>query len=236
MLYFVRKWRFSDLNLRPSSRQIRKSGVIDLRTGTAGSLGSGSTSTGADDTPDKAAWISDIRGFYGANAGEELDVIPKLSGGSLIKLEDLVASMFQRGTQSGVAVAYDDAQGLLILPGGSTKQVTAASGGRLQLSGAETSGVLLAQPAVEPVGQPGVEEHLDQDRHRQHGDHQRLADDGLALEGEQQHQREQQRRDRQRADALQRPVEGGLALAQQRAAPELGQDDRNHDVQTDRYQ
>ena len=45
------------------------------------------------------------------------------------------------------AVAYDDAQGLLILPGGSTKQVTAASGGRLQLSGAETSGVLLAQPA-----------------------------------------------------------------------------------------
>lgn len=41
--------------------------------------------------PDKAAWISDIRGFYGANADEELDVIPKLSGGSLIKLEDLVA-------------------------------------------------------------------------------------------------------------------------------------------------
>jgi phage FluMu gp28-like protein len=41
--------------------------------------------------PDKAAWIADIRGFYGANAGEELDVIPKLSGGSLIKLEDLVA-------------------------------------------------------------------------------------------------------------------------------------------------
>src|SRR2546427_6929382 len=60
--------------------------------------------------------------------------------------------------------------------------------------------------------------------------------DGLALEGEQQHQREQQRRDRQRADALQRPVEGGLALVQQSTAPELGQDDRNHDVQADRYQ
>lgn len=40
---------------------------------------------------DKATWISDIRGFYGANADEELDVVPKLSGGSLIKVEDLVA-------------------------------------------------------------------------------------------------------------------------------------------------
>ncbi len=39
----------------------------------------------------KADWIADIRGFYGANAGEELDVVPKLSGGSLIKIEDLVA-------------------------------------------------------------------------------------------------------------------------------------------------
>lgn len=38
----------------------------------------------------KDDWIADIRGFYGDNAGEELDVIPKLSGGSLIKLEQLL--------------------------------------------------------------------------------------------------------------------------------------------------
>jgi hypothetical protein len=55
MSYLVRRWRFSDLNLRPSSRQIRKSGLIDLRIGTAGSLGSGSASTGPLETPDKAA-------------------------------------------------------------------------------------------------------------------------------------------------------------------------------------
>lgn len=38
----------------------------------------------------KDEWIADIRGFYGANASEELDVIPTLSGGSLIKLESLL--------------------------------------------------------------------------------------------------------------------------------------------------
>ncbi len=38
----------------------------------------------------KDEWIAEIRGFYGENAGEELDVIPKLSGGSLIKLESLL--------------------------------------------------------------------------------------------------------------------------------------------------
>jgi len=38
----------------------------------------------------KDEWIADIRGNYGENAGEELDAIPKLSGGSLIKLESLL--------------------------------------------------------------------------------------------------------------------------------------------------
>lgn len=41
--------------------------------------------------PPKDEYIAAIRGYYGDNAGEELDVIPKLSGGSLIKLEDLIA-------------------------------------------------------------------------------------------------------------------------------------------------
>jgi phage FluMu gp28-like protein len=39
----------------------------------------------------KAEYIADIRGYYGENASEELDVIPKAGGGSLIKMEDLVA-------------------------------------------------------------------------------------------------------------------------------------------------
>jgi phage FluMu gp28-like protein len=41
--------------------------------------------------PDKTEWIADIRGFYGENAAEELDVIPKQGGGSLIAMEDLLA-------------------------------------------------------------------------------------------------------------------------------------------------
>jgi phage FluMu gp28-like protein len=40
---------------------------------------------------DKADWIADIRGFYGDNASEELDVIPKVGSGSLIKPEHIAA-------------------------------------------------------------------------------------------------------------------------------------------------
>lgn len=43
-------------------------------------------------------------------------------------------------------VVYDDTLGLVILPDASTKQVTAAAGGRLQLSGPDAPGVLLALP------------------------------------------------------------------------------------------
>lgn len=41
--------------------------------------------------PAKADWIADIRDFYGDNADEELDVIPKQGGGSWIKPGDLAA-------------------------------------------------------------------------------------------------------------------------------------------------
>ncbi len=43
-------------------------------------------------------------------------------------------------------VTYDEALGLVILPGGRTKQVTAAVAGRLQQSGPDAPGVLLALP------------------------------------------------------------------------------------------
>jgi len=40
------------------------------------------------------------------------------------------------------------------------------------------------EPAVQQVGQTGVEVDLDQDRHREHHDDQRLAEDLLTLETE----------------------------------------------------
>ena len=46
----------------------------------------------------------------------------------------------------GSAVVYDEVLGLVILPDGRTKQVTAAVAGRLQLSGPDAPGVLLALP------------------------------------------------------------------------------------------
>ncbi|MNT68350.1 hypothetical protein D3C72_2065790 [compost metagenome] len=99
----------------------------------------------------------------------------------------------------------------------------ADGGGHRQLEevgGADQCGwardvVLLAELAVEPVGQAGIQHHLDQDRHREHRDHQRLLDDGLALECEQEHERQQQRRNRPRSNAMHGALEGhGPALEQ----------------------
>ncbi len=50
-----------------------------------------------------------------------------------------------------------------------------------------------AHRAVEQVGQTGIEEHLDQDGHRQQRDDQRLGDDLFTLKAEQQDQRGEQR-------------------------------------------
>ena len=91
--------------------------------------------------------------------------------------------------------------------------------------------VLLPHLAVEPVGEPGVEQHLDQDGHRQEGDDQRLLDDGVALEGEQQHQGEQQGRHRPGLDAGHDAVKMGLPLSQQGLAQQLGEDDGDDDVE-----
>lgn len=41
--------------------------------------------------PDKAEWIAGIRAFYGDDAEEELDCIPKAGSGSLISIEDIIA-------------------------------------------------------------------------------------------------------------------------------------------------
>ncbi len=41
--------------------------------------------------PDKAAWEAGIRAFYGDDADEELDCVPKAGSGSLISIEDIIA-------------------------------------------------------------------------------------------------------------------------------------------------
>ena len=63
------------------------------------------------------------------------------------------------------------------------------------------------QPAVQPIGQSGIEIDLNDDRHRQHADDQRLAEYLFTLQAEQQYQGQQQRGQRQRGQAMQCPLQ-----------------------------
>ena len=83
---------------------------------------------------------------------------------------------------------------------------TASSKKLLAPISAEGAATQCASPsrAVEQVGEAGVEIDLDEDRHRQQHDDQRLREDLLALEAEQQHQRGEQRDQRDRLQPLQR--------------------------------
>ena len=88
---------------------------------------------------------------------------------------------------------------------------TASSKKLLAPMSADGAATQCASPrgAIEQVSQPGVEIDLDQDRHRQDRDDQRLCQDLLALEAEQQHQRGQQRHQRDRLQRGQEPRERG---------------------------
>ncbi len=89
-----------------------------------------------------------------------------------------------------------------------------------------------AELPVQQVGQPRVEVDLDQDRHRQHGDHQGLIQDLLPLEAEQQHQGGQQGGQGDGVEPGQHRVERPVAAPlQQLATPGLGEDHRQHDVE-----
>src|SRR5215207_6943919 len=91
--------------------------------------------------------------------------------------------------------------------------------------------------AVEQIGKPRIEIDLDEDRHRQHGDDQRLPEDLLALEAEQENERRQQGEERDRLQAGQDPRQRFGAAARQHAAPhDLRNDDRNDDVENDGQQ
>src|SRR3546814_8172828 len=56
------------------------------------------------------------------------------------------------------------------------------------------------EPPTQPVSEPGVEIDMDQDRHREQRDDQRLRDDLFALKPEQQHERREQRDERDRPE------------------------------------
>ena len=56
----------------------------------------------------------------------------------------------------------------------------------------------LAGCAIQKIGETRIEIDLDQDRHGQHCDNQRLGQDLLALEAEQKHERREQRHERNR--------------------------------------
>ncbi|MPM57633.1 hypothetical protein SDC9_104456 [bioreactor metagenome] len=94
--------------------------------------------------------------------------------------------------------------------------------------------VLHAEFAVEPVGEAGVEDDLDEDGYGQQGDDEGLLENGLSLEREQQHQREQQRRDGVGAEFADDGLKVGLAARQQRFADQLRNDDGDDDVQAHR--
>src|SRR3546814_8585067 len=65
------------------------------------------------------------------------------------------------------------------------------------------------EPPTQPVSEPGVEIDLDQDRHREQRDDQRLRDDLFALKPEQQHERREQRDERDRPEPSEQPLERG---------------------------
>jgi hypothetical protein len=69
-------------------------------------------------------------------------------------------------------------------------------------------------PLVEPVGQRGIEEHLDQNGDGQQADDQGLLQNGFALEGEQQDQGQQERTDRPGANLAHRGIECFLPFLQ----------------------
>ena len=90
---------------------------------------------------------------------------------------------------------------------------------------------------VQEIGEARVEVDLDQDRHRQQRDDQRLLDDLFALETEQQHEGRQQGHQRGRLQAREQPLQARLPAARQDADPqELRQGDRHDDVEADREQ
>jgi hypothetical protein len=96
--------------------------------------------------------------------------------------------------------------------------------------------VVFPNSTIECVGEPRIEKHLNQDRHREQRDHAGLLQNLLPLESEQQHQRREQRSDRPGTDTGHRGRESGSATLAEKATPNLRQGDRDHDVEEHRGQ
>ena len=95
--------------------------------------------------------------------------------------------------------------------------------------------MLLTGETVEQIGQPGVEVDLDEDRHGEERDDQRLRQDLLPLKAEQQDERSKQRQQRSRLKPIEKALQGLIAAGRQQTAPEkLRGDHRHDDVERDR--
>src|SRR5204863_21990 len=97
MPYWVLRWRFSDLNFLPSSRQIRKSAVIDFLIETAGTSFSSAAGAASWPSPVKAKWVLAIsagRSDVGTLLCEtKAETIPATSSTSRSLLSDIAVPM-----------------------------------------------------------------------------------------------------------------------------------------------
>ena len=91
-----------------------------------------------------------------------------------------------------------------------------------------------AKPAIEQIGEAGIEEHLNQNRHGEHRDDQWFLDYCLPLEGEQQHESREQCTDRIGTETSNRLPEMRVTLGKQLPPQQLREDDWNNDVQANR--
>src|SRR5450631_4108460 len=92
------------------------------------------------------------------------------------------------------------------------------------------------EAAIKPIRQCRIEQYLDENRHREHADHERLTQDRLALECEQQNYRGEQRGKRKGRNAREHRLVRRLAPPQKRPAPSLRQHQWNEDVHHDRQE
>lgn len=91
--------------------------------------------------------------------------------------------------------------------------------------------VLHPEEPHQAVRQAGIEIDLNQDRHGQQCDDERLPEDLLALESEEQHQCGEQRGERRQVQTPERTFENlRPTMSEQSSAPELGSDHRKDDV------
>lgn len=100
---------------------------------------------------DKVSWEAGIRAFYGEDAEEELDCIPKTGSGSLISLEDIIACEHE---DCGIAELYE---GGLCYVG---RDVARRNDGQVQYCMEDLKGTLWQRDTYEEIGQTFAHQDL----------------------------------------------------------------------------